>query len=340
MKPMKRTILWTVLLLAAGCSSPKKARTVDPLRVETLIAAPSADIAAAAYVGTIEEETSAALSFPVGGTVIRTYADEGERVRQGQLLVELDPTSARQTFDAAQASLGQARDACERLRQLYDAKSLPEIKWVEAQTRLQQAEALFGIAKKNLNDCSLHAPFSGVVGTRRASAGETAIPGVPVLTLLKIGTVKVRFSVPEQEIAGLGTDSRIEATVAALGDRTFTAGKIEKGAVANPSAHTYDVRAALSNAGGELLPGMVCRVKVLPAGAIEEIAVPVRAVQQVGDGSRFVWIVRGDSVLRTQVTTGRLVNNRIVLNEGVQPGDRIVTDGMQKIGEGSKVVWE
>lgn len=176
-------------------------------------------------------------------------------MRQGQLLAELDPTSARRTFEAAEAALNQAKDACERLRQLHDAESLPEIQWVEAQTRLRQAESAFGIARKNLEDCSLSAPFAGVVGRRQASAGENVLPGVPVMTLLRIGSVKVRFSVPEQEIAGLGAESRIGVVVAALGDRAFTAGRIEKSAVANPAAHTYDVRATLPNDGGELLPG-------------------------------------------------------------------------------------
>ena len=126
-----------------------------------------------------------------------------------------------------------------------------------------------------------------MVGQRRISAGETALPGVPVLTLLEVGRVKVRFSVPELEIARLGADSRIGVGVAALGDRVFPAGKIEKGAVANPAAHTYDVRATLDNAAGELLPGMVCRVTVSPAESAEEIAVPLRAVQAGGRREPF-----------------------------------------------------
>ena len=259
---------------------------------------------------------------------------------KGLLLAELDPTSARRTFEAAEAALNQAKDACARLKQLYDAESLPEIKWVEAQTRLRQAEAAFGIAKKNLEDCSLYAPFSR--GGRPAAdfgRGDGPAGRSGADAAAKSGRVKVRFSVPEQEIARLGADSRIGVGVAALGDRVFPAGKIEKGAVANPAAHTYDVRATLDNAAGELLPGMVCRVTVSPAESAEEIAVPLRAVQQAGDGSRFVWTVRGDSAVRTAVTTGRLVNNGIVLTGGVAAGDRIVVDGMQKIGEGSKVVW-
>ena len=180
----------------------------------------------------------------------------------------------------------------------------------------------------------------GISEMRWQGRMETVLPGVPVMNLLQIGTVKVRFSVPEQEIAAIGADSRMRITVPALGDRTFQAGKIEKGAVANPATHTYDVRATLSNADGELLPGMVCRVEASPAGAAEEIALPVRAVQQAGDGSRFVWKVSGDSVVRTAVATGRLVNNAVTITAGIQAGDRIVTDGMQKIGQGSKVIAE
>lgn len=225
---MKQTTFCAILLLATGCTSPKKTHTADPLRVGSIVVTPSSDIDAALYVGTIEEETSAALSFPVAGTVARTYADEGQRVQQGQLLAELDPTSARQTFDAAQAALDQAKDACARLKQLYDAESLPQIKWVEAQTRLRQAESAYGIARKNLDDCKLYAPFTGVIGKRQAAAGETVMPGVPAMTLLRIGTVKVRFPVPEQEIARLGTDSRLRITVAALGDRAFPAGRSKR----------------------------------------------------------------------------------------------------------------
>lgn len=335
---MKRTILWVALLLTTGCASRQTVRTPDSVRVETCVAAPALSADGAVYVGMIEEEAAAALSFPVPGTLLRTYADEGQRVARGALLAELDPTSARQTCEAAEAALAQALDASQRLEKLHEARTLPEIQWVEVQTRLRQAEAAARIARKNLDDCTLRAPFAGVVGARRASAGETVLPGAPVMTLLEIGRVKVRFPVPEQEIARIGSDSRVRITVPALCDREFPAGKIEKGAVANPASHTYDVRAAIDNDAGELLPGMVCRVEVTPAGAVERIVVPARAVQQAGDGSRFVWIVRGDSAVRATVSTGRFAGNGVELTAGVEPGDRIVVDGMQKIGEGTKIV--
>ena len=150
----------------------EKPHTADPLRVGTIVVTPSSDIDAALYVGTIEEETSAALSFPVAGTLARTYADEGQRVQQGQLLAELDPTSARQTFDAAQAALDQAKDACARLKQLYDAESLPQIKWVEAQTRLRQAESAYGIARKTSTTASCTHRSRASSAKRQAAAGR------------------------------------------------------------------------------------------------------------------------------------------------------------------------
>ena len=334
---MKRAVYGAVLLLAAGCAPSKDPATTEPLRVGTLVVEPREDINAGFYVGVIEEEDAASLSFPVAGTLTRISAEEGMRVRRGDLLAELDPTSARQAAEAAEATLLQARDALERLRQLHDANSLPEIQWIEAQTRLRQAESACAIAEKNLNDCKLYAPFSGVVGKRRMSVGETALPGVPVMTLLQIGTVKVRFSVPEQEIAAMGADSWTSIRVPALDGTLLTAGRLEKGAVANPSAHTYDVRATLPNDRGTLLPGMVCRVSVVPAEAVEELAIPARAIRQARDACRFVWRAQGDSVVRADVRTGRFVDNDVVIEEGLRAGDRIVVDGMQKVGQGSKI---
>lgn len=327
-------------ILAAGCTGGREVREAEPVRVETIAAAPTAAAAERCYVGVVEEESAAALSFPLGGTINSITAEEGRAVRRGDLLALLDTTSARQSYEAAAAAYEQAKDACRRMQSLYDEKRLPEIQWVEARTKLRQAESAMEITARNLADCSLRAPFDGVVGKRSATAGETALPGAPILTLLEIGSVKVRFAVPEQEIGSIGAGDRVRITVAALGGRTFEARSLEKGVKANPVTHTYDVRAAAANPAAELLPGMVCRVGVTPADSGEETVLPVRAVCRAGDGRTFVWTVRGGRAVRTYVGTGRMAGNGIVITEGVATGDTIVTGGMQKIGEGTKVDWK
>ena len=124
---MKRIYMLAALLLATGCASKQERRTVAPMRVETLVVTPSSETESSRYVGTIEEERSVALSFPLAGTLARIEVDEGEYVTRGAVVAELDPTSARQSYAAAEATFEQARDACERLRKLHEANSLPEI---------------------------------------------------------------------------------------------------------------------------------------------------------------------------------------------------------------------
>lgn len=233
---MKRVTFLAVLFLATACSSRQPLRTVEPLRVGTIVAKPSVDAESAVYVGTVAARRSVALSFPLGGTLAAVHTDEGRRVRKGDLLAELDPASARQTYEAARAALEQAQDAYARMEQLHDAQSLPEIKWIEIRTRLRQAESACELARKNLDDCRLLAPFDGVIGKRPGEVGETVLPGVAVLTLLDAANPEVRFAVPEQEIASIGSGSRIRFSVAALGDRTFEAGAPEKGIEADPVA--------------------------------------------------------------------------------------------------------
>ena len=90
----------------------------------------------------------------------------GDRVAKGQLIATVDPFSMQSSYDAAKASLAQAEDAYRRMKELYDKGSLPEIKWVEVQSKLQQAKSMEEVARKNLDDCKLYAPFSGIISER------------------------------------------------------------------------------------------------------------------------------------------------------------------------------
>ena len=339
---MKKIGFFTLLLTLSACGSKAPQHRVEPLRVGTYMVEASAEQLTKVYVGIVEEERSVAMSFPLGGSLAEVAVDEGQFVKKGQLIAELDATSAQQVYDSSKAQLEQAQDAYARLKQLYDAESLPEIKWVDIQTQLRKAEAAFQIAEKNLADCTITAPFSGVVGKRMAEAGETVLPGAPVVTLLEIERVKVAFPVPEQEISKVNPQSRIEIVVSALDNRCYTGADPEKSIKANPMAHTYKVRAKVANADHQLLPGMVCRVEMEAAAdalAEGEFVLPMTAVRESGDGARFVWIVEGDTVARRGVKVGRLVENGVIISDGLRAGDRVVTEGVQKIGDGTKVIW-
>lgn len=326
--------------LAAGCSSgPGGTGTERTVPVKTMIVTSGErGVAGREYVGTVEEESATALSFPVQGTVTALTAGEGQRVLAGQVLARLDERNLQSVYNSAQATLVQAEDAMKRLQMLYDNGSLPEIKYVEAQTKLEQARSMEQVARKNLDDSRLTSPFAGVIGKRAVEAGENVMPGQSVYTLLKTDIVKVKIPVPENEIAGIGRDQAAQITVAALGGRSYSGTVKEKGVTANPVSHTYEVRIPLPNPGGELMPGMVCRVTLEADSAAQAIMLPNRAVQVTGRGDRFVWCVRDGKAAMIPVTVGALTEGGVAITGGLTAGEEVITDGYQKVSEGMKVL--
>ncbi|MBQ8778384.1 MAG: efflux RND transporter periplasmic adaptor subunit [Alistipes sp.] len=335
----KSLIIGLIVLLTVGCKS-KNEKSIDaPIKVETLLVGEIGDSNQSTYVGVLEEKLSSSLSFPVSGVVLKTFVNEGERVAKGDILATLDDNSMKQMYATAEATLHQAQDAYKRMKLLYEAESLPEIKWIEIQTQLQQAESSFEIVKRNLEDCTLKAPFSGVIGKKLVTTGENVLPGAPVMILLDVSQIKVRFAVPEQEVNLINNTGDITVHIDALDNKDFIATNIEKSPAADAISHTYDIKATIKTPQKELLPGMVCSVEIDNPATDNMILLPLRCVTQTLNNEHFVWKVLGDSVTRQKVTLGKPIGNSITVIDGVQSGDRIVTKGMEKIGEGDKIVW-
>jgi len=289
------------------------------------------------YVGTIGEKSSTALSFSTIGTIETILVSEGDYVSRGQLLARLDPVSAQSMLNAAEASLKQAKDAYNRLKSVYDKGSLPEIQMVDIETRLHQAESAYGIAKNNLDNCSLFAPSAGVIGKKYAEAGENVIIGKTVLTIMDVSSVKIKFSVPESEISTLPSDCRSKITVASLGDKQFYGTGIEKSVSANMITHTYPVTITLPNPKRELLPGMACKVEINPGNVLRGIIVPVGLIQNMYDGRKFIWSDKDGRAKRIIITTGSARGNGILVTSGLSAGDRIITEGFSKVSEDDKI---
>ena len=327
------------ILICTGCSSGPKTETrhtnIVPVRILTVT--PDVRAVSHDYIGVIEEESASSLSFQVAGHVQQIDAREGQRVAAGDVLAVLDTRNLQSIHEGSLASLKQAEDAMKRLQMLYDKQSLPEIQYVEAQTKLQQARSMEEVARKNLEDSRLIAPFGGVIGRRQVETGENVMPGQPVLSLLKTGTVKVRIPVPENEIASVHSGTRARITVAALDNQQFEGSISEKGIEADPVAHTYEARIPLNNASGVLMPGMVCRVELLKNDAQPNIVLPNKAVQLSETGERFVWTVREGAAVRTPVQTSELSEAGLIITEGLSEGDQVICEGYQKISEGMQV---
>ena len=369
-KPASAALILAAVLSVFGCGKNEGQKVKAPIRVKTEVAS-AAPFGSQSYVGVVEESEATAVSFTTMGVVRRVYVDEGQAVSRGQLIAEIDPSTMNNTVDAAEASTSQAidmvqqaedaysqaKDAYDRMKILHDNGSLPEMKWVEVTTRLSQAEtalrtarssvrsanATERIARKNLADTRIYAPVSGIIGHRHVNAGETALPSQAVVTILDINHVKVKVSVPESEMRSITPHTASYITVGAIG-REFGGGTIEKGVKADPLTHTYDIRINVLNSGHQLLPGMVANVTFSGLGTAPASSgwrtLPVTSVQRRADGSLFVWTIGADSAAhRTTVSIGHATGNRVPITSGLGDDQRVVTEGYQKLSEGTKVTY-
>lgn len=330
------------MLLIVGCSEQKENKVKAPTRVKTEVVSASGTVSQQCYVGIVEEHEGTAVSFTGMGVVKRMLVSEGQAVAKGQLIAEMDDTQARNLLSGAEAAMNQANDALERFKLLHDNGSLPEVQWVEIQSKVAQAKSQYEIAKKNLADCRLVAPVSGIIGKKLVGAGETAMPSQAVVTILDISSVKVKVAIPEAEISGITASTPSVINVEAA-QATVSGGMIEKGVQADALTHTYEVRIKVQNADRRLLPGMVASVQFNASASTSQggdVLIPITSIQKNTDGSLFVWTVSNDSTAhRTTVTIGETQGNRIAITSGLESGQCIVTEGYQKLSEGTKVVY-
>ena len=334
---------YTGILLSAliwiSCSGKKdENQAIRAVPVKVVKVSESSYMNSRNYVGTVEAISSSSLSFEVMGNVSKVFVTEGENVQKGKLLATLDKATLQNSYNASLASLKEAQDAYNRMKSLYNNGSLPEMKWVEVQSKLQQAVSMEQISRKSLKDAGLYAPFSGVISRKSIEPGMNVMPGIEVLQLADISTVNIKIAVPEKEISHVNKGQQAEVRVGALGDKLFTGVVSEKGIVANPLAHTYEVKIKLNNTSHELMPGMVCKVGVHSRETEAGIVLPNHTVQLQPDGKKFVWVVKDNAASQRIVNTGDLTAEGVIITAGLQPGDEVIVAGNQKVSEGTKIV--
>ncbi len=325
-------------IVLTGCSEQKKKTEKAPVKVETLTVGSYANGETNDYVGTIEEKTGSTLSFELGGNITSIRVDEGDKVSRGQTLATINPTTLKEAHKSALATLHQAQDAYRRFLPLHKAGTISDIRWVEIESKLEQAKAAEGIARQQLTHSTITAPFSGVIASKEADLGTYVLPGQPVLKLADVTNVNAKISVPEAEISHLHIGDKVRITVAALGNAEFIGAISEKGIDANPISHTYEIKVGIANSQRRLLPGMVCNAKVLNGGAASShITVPAQSIELDVNNSRFVWTVVKGKAHQQPVEAGGFEGNDVVILSGLNAGDEVIVNGKQKVSEGMKV---
>lgn len=333
--------------IMTGCKNENKDKptTAGPVRVDVEVAGSTGATTSGGqkYSGTVEAAEASTVSFPVPGTITKIYVEEGQKVSKGQLIAQVKSESLVNSRNIAKAELEEARDAYQRLKKLHDANALPDIKWVEIQSKLKQAENAMALADRAVSDASLHSPITGYVSQKFANDGQTVIPAEPIVKIVSLKDLQVAISVPESEIAEFGPTTTATVTFESADSLTVSGKVDQKGVVADPLTRSYTVKFDLGNTDGKILPGMIGTVVTagsdtdsVSAGTVQ-VVVPSQAVLLSSDNRQFVWIVKGGKAERRYVEADELTSNGVTVKKGLTAGDSVIVAGMQKVSTGTAV---
>lgn len=290
-------------------------------------------------IGAAEARESIILTPKVSDTIRAIRFESGQRVRRGQVLVEM--ASVEQAADLAEAR-AQAQAAQEDLRRtqgLFDRGFASQARLDTVRAAAEAAQARVDGGASRIADRTIRAPFDGVVGLRQASPGEYVSPGDQIGTLDDISEIKLDFDVAESQLAQLAPGVALTARTAAYPDMVFEGRIAQVDTRVAAATRTVRVRAMLPNRDGRLRPGMLMTVEVA-ASPRDAVGAPETAIMDQADGVYVFRVANQDGALiaeRRRVETGARVAGDVEILSGLEPGDRVVVEGLQSVRDGQPV---
>jgi multidrug efflux system membrane fusion protein len=290
--------------------------------------------------GLVENRDEMRLSFKVAGVIRSVSVSEGERVRQGQRLAEIERTEVNAQVEQARQMAEKAQRDVARGERLYADKVISLEQLEDMRTQAAVARASLASAEFNSGYAAIVAPRDGTVLRRLAEEREFIAAGAPVLVLgaADRGYV-VRAGLADREIVQVQLNDHAEVRVDAHPQAVLSGRVIERGSAADPASGLFPIEIALDATSLSMASGLVARITLSPASASEgeRVYVPVAAIVE-GDGKRAsVFVLDGDRARRREVEVAFIDGTGVALTSGLQAGESVVTDGALYIEDGERV---
>jgi RND family efflux transporter MFP subunit len=322
--------------------------------------------------GVIRGEMEALVAPEIAGRLQDIYVEVGEEVRKGQALARIEGTSywlsseaAKGQFEAAKLQLRQAEDNYNRYEPLHDTGSISAAQWENisnayeaAQINYDTLQAGYYRAADTASETTIRSPIAGVVAVRNFDIGSMVGPSYQVFEIVKTNPMKVSIGVNEEDIGTVIPASEVQVTVDAYPDEVFRGTVYSIGIKADSRTHAFPVEVRLENEDGRLKSGMVAHVRLPIKDLGEVLTIPINAAVKI-QAVDYVFVVQevvedtatvGEDgkpgppekttrlrVQRRAVTLGPETDHRVVVVEGLEAGEEIVTEGQQFLEDGSLV---
>ncbi|AVF72649.1 TPA: multidrug efflux RND transporter periplasmic adaptor subunit VmeY [Vibrio alginolyticus] len=362
-KPLVALMAATAIL--AGCGEANNAQTKGqaPLVVTQDVTVidyqPSKS-----YIGRIEAVEDTNITAQISGYLKARHFEEGQMVEKGQLLYSIEPSSFEAQVASAKAALAQAKAALKKAeldhtrgKNLLPRGSISQSEFdaltaalLGARAELEAANAQLKLAEVNLSYTQIRAPFSGRISDTKVSTGDLVSPSSGVLTtLVSLDPVHTSFSVSERERLAMGMDqvkgdgsaesNRVEVQLELENGQFFEhLGKLDfLGNRIDTKTGTIAMRALVPNPEQKLLPGQHIKVNLRDKNTKDVIVIPRRAVQTDLEGDFVMVMAEGSVAERRNVELGPQVEQGIIIREGLDQEDTVITQGLQRVRNGVEV---
>lgn len=321
-----------------------------PPEVDVMVVSTGAVLLTQDLPGRLEAYRTAQVRARVEGIIEKRLFAEGHDVKAGETLYRIDARNYQTAYDSAKAGVGVARQTVERYKSLLQAKMISQQAYDQADANLKQAEAALSRAQLDLENTRVPAPIAGRIGRSQVTEGALVGHGEATLlaTIEQVDPIYANFTQPGADLLRL--------------QRAFKSGKLKRAGSAqvelvledgsiyprpgkllfsdlavDPSTGSVSLRAEFPNPTHELLPGMFARIRLPEGTADNTIKVPQRAVLASGQGQFVMLVDATGKVAPRPVKTGSMTGEDFIIAEGLQPGDQVIVNGLQKARPGSQV---
>jgi len=333
--------LSAALLTLAACGKPELGGgPPDDFKVQAVVAPvqPQTLTERIRLVGTLQARDVVDVVSEINAVVTALTIHEGQPVAAGDVLARMDDRQRSARVQEMDARLILSRTNFQRGRELRDSETISNQEFDRLQAEHQIAEAAATLARAELDDAVIKAPFDGIVGERYVSVGQYVTAGERLTTLVRNDPLEVAFHVPERFLSELLDGQRIELSTAAYPDETFTGEVFYIAPYVDEQSRTIRVKAAVPNGDERLRPGMFAGLELILRSDDEALLIPESAVQYRGDqASVFVMTDEGVADIRP-VTLGARQAGALHVTEGLESGDRVVVEGYQKMFPGVGII--
>jgi multidrug efflux pump subunit AcrA (membrane-fusion protein) len=402
---MRRKMVVTLILLLAvtitSCGKKEevvveKPATVQGLKIETVKSTPVSEDYEA--VGTVRSKTTTVLSSKTMGNILAVHVREGDRVRTGQLLIEIDDRDTKAQLQKAQAGLREVQDVQEEIEQnshvaesgkeaaeagkalalatfnrykaLLEQKSVSQQEFEEVQAKLkisetevdragrmlqallarknqvlakmEQAKADIASAQIHVGYARITSPTNGIVVSKQAEVGLLAAPGVPLLTLEDHFRYRLEVPVEESMLNRIRLGTPVQISIDVLGPQGLSGKVTEIVPTSDPASRSFTVKIDLSEEKGKsgsplaLRSGLYGKAR-FSVGQKQAMQVPQKAILQRGQLVGVFIVDLSDVVRLRLIQAGKTYGDRTEVLSGINDGDRIIVEGLEKVKEGDRV---